>query len=41
MKNITEKHLAEKKAKEYSRILEIKVKEQLTQAAGAEGPPRL
>lgn len=32
MKNITEKHLAEKKAKEYSRILEIKVKEQLKQA---------
>ncbi|MBP7738331.1 MAG: PAS domain S-box protein [Spirochaetes bacterium] len=31
MKNITEKHLAEKKAKEYSRILEIKVKEQLKQ----------
>jgi PAS domain S-box-containing protein len=27
MKNITDKHLAEKKAKEYSRILEIKVKE--------------
>jgi PAS domain S-box-containing protein len=37
MKNITEKHLAEKKAKEYSRILEIKVKEQLTQAQELKG----
>ncbi len=32
MKNITAKHLAEKKAKEYSRILENKVKEQLSQS---------
>ena len=37
MKNITDKHLAEKKAKEYSRILEIKVKEQLTQAQELKG----
>lgn len=37
MKNITEKHLAEKKAKEYSRILEIKVKEQLAQASELKG----
>ncbi|OHD66484.1 MAG: hypothetical protein A2176_03845 [Spirochaetes bacterium RBG_13_51_14] len=37
MKNITEKHLAEKKATEYSRILEIKVKEQLTQAQELKG----
>ena len=32
MKNITGKHMAENKAKEYSRILENKVKEQLTQS---------
>jgi len=37
MKNITDKHLAEKKAKEYSRILEIKVKEQLVQASELKG----
>jgi len=37
MKNITEKHLAEKKAKEYSHILETKVKEQLTQAQELKG----
>lgn len=37
MKNITEKHLAEKKAKEYSRILEIKVKEQIAQAQELKG----
>ncbi|MBN2158980.1 MAG: PAS domain S-box protein [Spirochaetes bacterium] len=37
MKNITEKHIAEKKSKEYSRILEIKVKEQLTQAQELKG----
>jgi len=37
MKNITDKHLAEKKAKEYSRILEIKVKEQLAQAQELKG----
>jgi PAS domain S-box-containing protein len=37
MKNITDKHLAEKKAKEYSRILEIKVKEQLKQASELKG----
>jgi two-component system, sporulation sensor kinase A len=37
MKNITEKHLAEKKAKEYSHILEIKVKEQLAQAQELKG----
>ena len=37
MKNITERHIAEKKLKEYSRILEIKVKEQLTQAQEIKG----
>ncbi len=37
MKNITDKHLAEKKANEYSRILEIKVKEQLAQATELKG----
>lgn len=37
MKNITEKYIAEKKLKEYSRILEIKVKEQVTQAQEIKG----
>ncbi len=37
MKNITEKFIAEKRAKEYSRILEIKVKEQLTQSQELRG----
>jgi PAS domain S-box-containing protein len=37
MKNITERHLAEKKAKEYSRILESKIKEQVTQAQELKG----
>ena len=37
MKNITEKFIAEKRAKEYSRILEIKVKEQLTPAQELKG----
>ncbi len=37
MKNITEKHLAEKKSKEYSRMLESKVKEQLAQSQELKG----
>ncbi|MBN2078639.1 MAG: PAS domain S-box protein [Spirochaetes bacterium] len=37
MKNITEKHLAEKKSKEYSRMLEAKVKEQLAQSHELKG----
>ncbi len=37
MKNITEKHLAEKKSKEYSRMLEAKVKEQLAQSQEIRG----